>query len=348
MENNLKYEQSLISFQKKREGLLELLAKVTPQASELHRRRWRVQKLDNSLFDIKQTVAACNMQLDDERTQLEDLNSETDRLKAMNYKLMEDVKILEGVTGIRSMVSDRIKDPIYDKINEISLNFRDDFSDFYQSLPIIKQELPLDPTIEKTSRVLIDTLHDCVGLTFDTRAENAFLSKEANDKTIKMKEFEKELKAKEMKLQTDVDNQRKRIEESTKRMLMSIDQQGTELRKEAHRIEEEFMKEHIELKKNIDSLASQERNLIFRVNNMKTYNESLKENMKRRVLELEVELDRFHKRINVIRRNPKTVDKKLVNMSLLMSRKSALLDQAIQQMRTEIASFDLWLAKRKT
>ena len=71
MSNDVRYEQSLIAFQKKRQDLLDSLVKVTPQASELHRRRWRLHQLDNALGDIKETVAACNMQLEEEKNNLE-------------------------------------------------------------------------------------------------------------------------------------------------------------------------------------------------------------------------------------------------------------------------------------
>ena len=70
--------------------------------------------------------------------------------------------------------------------------------------------------------------------------------------------------------------------------------------------------------------------------------------MKRRILELELELDRFQKRIDLIRKNQNIVDKRLVNMSLLLSKKSTLLDQAIIEMRNEIASFNLWLSQRNS
>lgn len=346
MTNDVQYEQSIITFQKKRQDLLDLLTKVTPQASELHRRRWRSHQLDNALTDIKETVAACNLQLEEEKSDLEKITSETDRLRATNLKLAEDVKILEGVTGMKAHMPDEIDDEIYKKINEYSTQFRDNFSTFYENLPQIKQELPIDPLIDKNSKILIDTLHDCIEVTFDSRAENAFLTKEATEKTEKMKQLEKELKVKELKLQNDVDNQRKKIEESTRRMVETIEEQGKKLREEARQIEEEYIIEHNELKKNIDSLINQETNLKYRCSSMNAYNKSLKENMKRRILELELELDRFQKRIDMIRRNPNIVDRRLVNMSLLLSKKSDLLDQAIIEMRTEIASFDLWLSQR--
>lgn len=348
MSNDVRYEQSLIAFQKKRQDLLDSLVKVTPQASELHRRRWRLHQLDNALGDIKETVAACNMQLEEEKNNLEQFTSETDRLKAMNNKLSEDVKILEGVTGMKAHMPDDIEDETYNKIIDYSTKFRENFSTFYENLPQIKQELPIDPLIDKNSKILIETLHDCIEVTFDSRAESAFLTKEATEKTEKMKQLEKELRVKELKLKNEVDNQKKKIEESTRRMVETIEEQGKELRKEARKIEEEYIIEHNELRKNIDSLISQETNLKYRCNSINTYNKALKENMKRRILELELELDRFQKRIDLIRKNQNIVDKRLVNMSLLLSRKSALLDQAILEMRNEIASFDLWLNQRSS
>lgn len=343
MSNDLRYEQSIIAFQKKRHDLLELLAKVMPNTGELHKRQWRSQQLDNALFDIKETVGACNLQLDEEKAQLEDYQSETDRLRAMNTKLKEDVKILEGVTGMKGKIPEDIDDPIYDQIITTSSEFRENFAIFYENLAAIKQEIPIDAILERNSKVLVETLQDCISLTFDSRSESAFLSKEATEKTEEIKMLEKELNLKEIKLQNDLENARKKIEESTERMLQAIEEQGIELRKEGRRIEEEYAAVHNELRKNLESLNAQERDLKYRCKNMRTYNDSLKENMRRRMLELELELDTFEKRIDSIKKNPHLVDQRLINLSLLLSKKSALLDQAIGEMRNEVSSFSMWI-----
>ena len=343
---DFRYEESLESFQIKRHDLLNLLINVGPPATDIHRRRWRVQKLDNALYDIKETVAAVNLQLDEEKGKLEEMNNESDRLRAVNMKLTEDVKILEGVTGMRAQIADEIDDPNFDQIAIMSSEFRETFADFYNSLPAIKQEIPIDPKISRNSEVLLDTLEECVSTSFDVRAEDASLSKESNEKTNKIRELEKQVRAKELKMKNEIDNQRKKVEESTRRMLKAIEEQGLELRKEAKLIEDQHMKEHDSLVKQVDSLSKQENNLLVITQNLQTYNKSLKESMRRRKLELELDLDRLVKRINTIKMNPNTVDKRLVNMSLLLSRKSALLDQAIHQMRDELASFEMWLKNK--
>ena len=76
---------------------------------------------------------------------------------------------------------------------------------------------------------------------------------------------------------------------------------------------------------------------------MASQNKAIRENFKRRANEIEAELDRFENRLDSIKQNPCVVDKKLVNISLILSKKSRLINSAVNQMRQEIAEFNQWL-----
>ena len=109
------YEQLVRGFETKRRELLNLLTQIVPKPTEMHRRKWRIKQLDNAIADIKTTIAACNLQLDDERANLEQLNTEYDRLLGQARKLTEDVKMLEGVTGMPAVMPfDADTDFVYD------------------------------------------------------------------------------------------------------------------------------------------------------------------------------------------------------------------------------------------
>ena len=96
------YAHLLSRFDPKRRELLQFISELVPSAVDMHKRRWRVQLLDNAISDVKETLVAMNNQIDTERAQLDELNSQTDRLRAQEAKLLADVKILQGVTGMKA------------------------------------------------------------------------------------------------------------------------------------------------------------------------------------------------------------------------------------------------------
>ena len=89
--------------------------------------------------------------------------------------------------------------------------------------------------------------------------------------------------------------------------------------------------------KKLDDLESEEKILQRRCNSLESFSKSLDESMRRRAMELEFEIDRFENRIRAIKTNPNVVDKKLINMSLVIGEKSQLMTNAIKSMREEIS-----------
>lgn len=345
MSAEYQYEQLVSNFGSKRHELLQLITEIVPHPSELHRRRWRVQQLENSITDLKETITACNNQIDTERAKLDELNSEADRLRSQELKLIADLKILQGVTGMEAtMPRDGTSEDLVE-ISAMSEEFRSRFADFCFDLPPIKQELPLDHSVERDSQILVDTMEDFVRLQFDTRSTDANLSKKATETTEEARKLEREVKEKELKLEREIECQRKRIQASAQRMKETIESQGDELRKQGAKLQEEYTKMMDELKRSTDDLTAQEASLKHRCANLELYNNSNRENLRRRAHEIEEELARLEKRMETIRSNPNTVDKKLVNMSLILRKKSANMDIAIAEMHRELAEFMKWTRK---
>jgi chromosome segregation ATPase len=189
---------------------------------------------------------------------------------------------------------------------------------------------------------MIATMDDLVRLEFDSRCDEAFLSKEEIDRTEAAQRLEREVKAKEMKLQREIALQAKRLQDSGARMKEAIAAQAEELKREGVRINSEYRKMTEDLERSTQDLAVQEVQLSHRCKSLQTYNQSLKESMRRLTEELERELEEFEHRLEVIRKNPRAVDVQLVNMSMILGQKSALIKNAIGSMRHEIASLTPW------
>lgn len=339
------YEQLVTGFEAKRREMLELLTAVVPKPTEMHRRKWRIKQLDNAITDLKTTIAACNLQLDEERDNLEKLNTDYDRLLGQARKLTEDVKMLEGVTGIPAVMPCDADTEIMKEIVAFSEHFRAAFAEFYFDLPNIKQELPSDPTLERDSKILVSSLRDYITLQFDHRAADATLSREIEEKSAQVKALQKQISDDESRIQGEVAAQKLRIEQSAARMKESIQDQGRQLRKQGNKIAAELQSAQDELKGRVQELEGKERRLKSRCASLASQNKAIRENFKRRATELEIELDRFESRIDSIKQNPCVVDKKLVNISLILSKKSRLINSAVNQMRQQIAEFNQWIQR---
>lgn len=341
------YEQQVTTFETTRREMLDLLTKIVPTPTDLHRRRWRLQQLENSIEDVKTTISACNAQLESERTILDELNGQTDNLKAQEQKLIEDVRLLEGVTGMHAVLPIDNDDPNRRQIKQYTAEFRKNFADFTFDLPPIHQKIEFDPVLEKNSMILVGTLKEYCELHFDSRQTTADLGYQRNEKATKVENLQKDVEETEARFERDREVQKLRINESTQRMKESILEQAKELQKQSAIIRAEYQKMREELVSNISDLESQQKGLTTRCRNLKAYNSSVRENMKRRILELEMELDRFEHRIKLIKRNPRVVDQRLLNMSLILTKKSNLIMTAVEQVRTEIDDFYLWLGGRR-
>ena len=345
MANNFEtqYEQLITGFEGKRREMLSLMTTVVPKPTEMHRRKWRLKEIENSITDIKQTIAACNQQLDRERNKLDQLNAESDRLQAQERKLLEDLKLLEGVTGMQAILPCDPKNNVMADINRYAELFRTQFSDFYLSLPQIDQELPSDPTLERDAKILISTLRDYILLNFDNRSAEATLSKQVVDKTNELNALQKRIADDEARIDREVAAQKYRIEDSANRMKDSIRQQGQQLRKQGRKISEELQKAQTELLARVEELERKQKRLKSRLISLKSQNRALKENFSRRSNEIELELDKFENRIEAIKHNPALADSNLINIALILSNKSTKINKAVHDIRLDIESFNSWL-----
>ena len=242
------YNQLITGFESTRRDLLNMTINVIPKATEMHRRKWRVTQLDNTIVDLKTTIAACNHQIDEEKEKLEDLNSEYDRLQAQARKLAEDAKMLEGVTGIPAAMPKNAENELMKDIEGFAEHFRASFAEFYLNLPNIKQDLPSDPTLNRDANILVSSLRDYMTLTFNHRATDADLSKKIDEKTTEVKELDKKITEDENRVERELAAQRLRIEQSANRMKEAIQEQGRQLRKQGHKITLELQAAQDELK----------------------------------------------------------------------------------------------------
>jgi chromosome segregation ATPase len=337
------YEQLVIEFEPKRRELLAFTASVVPKPTDRHRREWRIKQLDNAIADMKTTIAAANLQLDEERVVLEELNNEYDRLQGQSRKLTEDVKMLEGVSGVPAVMPCDADTDVMKEILSFSEHFRTAFAEFYFDQTAIKQELPADPTLERDAKILIASLRDYTILQFDHRAMDAALSKDIDDKTAEGEALRQKIKAEEARLQKELTSQRQRIEQSAVRMRDSIQDQGRQLLKQGRKIRTELQTAQDEMKQKVGELEGKARRLKLRVSGLISQNRAVKQNFKHRSMLLEEELDRLENRIDSIKQHPCVVDKKLVNISLILSKKSKLINAAIAEIRQEIADFNRWV-----
>lgn len=338
------YNQIITAFEATRRDLLSMTSAVVPKATELHRRKWRVKQLDNSIYDLKTTIAACNHQIDEEKDKLEELNSEYDRLQAQARKLAEDAKMLEGVTGIPAAMPKNAENDLMKDIVGFSEHFRVSFAEFYLNLPTIKQELPSDPTLRRDANILVSTLRDYMILQFDHRSNDADLSKKIDDRTNEVKILDAKITEDENRVERELAAQRARIEQSANRMKESIQEQGRQLRKQGHKITTELQAAQDELKAKVFELEQKERRLRSRASSLRSQFKSMRENYRRKANDIELELDRLENRIDSIKQNPCLVDQKLVNITLILSKKSRLINKAIGDMRAEIDSFNQWIS----
>lgn len=76
---------------------------------------------------------------------------------------------------------------------------------------------------------------------------------------------------------------------------------------------------------------------------MQFQSKAIRESFLNRGKELESQLDRFENKIAMIKQQPAIVDNSLINISLLLTKKSKLIDQAIIKMRSEISDFYKWV-----
>lgn len=116
-----------------------------------------------------------------------------------------------------------------------------------------------------------------------------------------------------------------------------------ELRTQGKTLTKELFQTQENLIKRVDAAKAAKDRLTMRCQNLQTQNIAIKENLRRRSQEIELELDRLENRMEVIRRAPSVVDKKLVNIALITTEKSKKINLAVARMREEIAAFNQWL-----
>ena len=338
-----RYEQIITGFESKRKEMLNLMTNAVPLASELHRRSWKVQQLDNAIFDIKTTLGACNLQIDKERAVLDELSGENERLQAQERKLIEDIKLLEGVTGMQAIIPCDAQTGLVGEINEMSEEFRKKFADFYFNLPQNKQEIPYDSTLEKDGHILVSTLLDYVNLQFDNRSTEASTSKLIEELSTECEVIEKKLSDSVMKTEREMENQRKNIEEEAGKTKNILQDQTKTLRNEGKKLTEELKNHQKDLDNRVKSLEAKKNRLSLRSQNLQSQYYGVKENFRARAKEIERELDRFENRIEIIRRKPSITDLKLLNITLILNDQNKKIDKAVSEIRTEISSFNKWL-----
>lgn len=115
------------------------------------------------------------------------------------------------------------------------------------------------------------------------------------------------------------------------------------MRKQGHKITTELQAAQDELKAKVFELEQKERRLRSRASSLQSQYKAMRENYRRKANDIELELDRLENRIDTIKQNPSLVDRKLVNISLILSKKSRLINRAIGEMRVEIDNFNQWL-----
>lgn len=337
------YDQLVDSFGEVRKELLELTTEVVPTPAEMHQRRWRSQQLKNTNNDLKDALAACNAQLDAERAILDELNQENERIAAQERKLEEDIKLLEGVTGMRSTVFYNQNIGVAKEISDTSQQFREEFAEFYLQMGHLNQDLPPDPTILKDSGVLIETLRDYSILQFDQRASTAELSRTIDGLSRQAAQLDKQLQEETIKLEHEMATDREAIEGVAGEEKQELLKQSRDLRKQGRTLVSELQATKARLEKKVETLTDQKNRMKQRIKNLQTQKSTLRQSYKSRASALELELDRFENRINAIRENPDIVDQALINISLLLTKKSRKIDAAIASMRKEISEFNEWI-----
>lgn len=338
-----KYEQNIANFVSSRREMLGLMSSIVPTAADMHRRKWRIQQLDNAIFDIKTTFAACNAQLDKERGILEELTGEYERMYAQERKLKEDIKLLEGVTGIPAIMPCDAHSGLSGEIDQMSQDFRENFANFYFELPPLNQEVPVHKDFEKEGHILVETLRDYVNLKFENRAADAEFAKISEERSILADKMEKELSDNVMKIEREIETNRRQIEDGageTKDKLMA---QTKELRQQGKTISTELIKAQTNLGNRVHSAKAAKERLSSRCSNLATQRLAIKESLRRRGQEIELELDRLENRMEVIRRAPTSVDKRMMNIALVVGDRSKKIDRAVAKMRQDLAAFNAWL-----
>lgn len=340
MSFQLLYDQINTSFSSKRSELLDLLINATPRLADSHKRKWRVQQLENTITDVKSTIAACNIQIDQERVVLDELSAENTRLNAQSAKLKEDLKLLEGVTGMKAVLPSDGDAEILSQINNYAENFRKNSADFYFNIGTIKQELTPDEKIGKEAQMMVSTFQDFLDLQFNTRAAEVQMSRDIEDLSVNTTELKKRVEDENASFNRKFKNQKKEAQEEFDSKQNELVNKLTTLRSDYAAIESAFDKMQKQLNTKVDELIEKEKTLSNRCKHLTSFNVSLHESMRRRTLELEMELDRFENRLHTIRSNPNAVDRKLINMSLVLGEKSKLIFDAIKSMRAEISKIN--------
>jgi DNA repair exonuclease SbcCD ATPase subunit len=253
--------------------------------------------------------------------------------------------MLEGVTGIAAVMPCDADTEAKKEITALSEHFRTAFAEFYFQLPIVKQEIPADPTLDRDSRILVSTLRDYAVLRFDHRAADGHMSKEIEDMAAEADALKKRIKDDEERLEKELTIQRQRIEESATRMKDVIQEQARQLRTQGRKVAAELQVAQDELKAKVGDLEGKATRLKSRASGLASQNKAMKESFRRRSAEIEADLDRFEARIDAIKQEPRAADRKLVNIALILSEKSRLIDEAVAEMRQEIADFNTWLRR---
>ena len=336
----LQYEQINTKFNSRRSELLEMLIDAMPRHADLHRRKWRVQQLENAIYDIKSTIAACNIQIDQERAVLDELAAENTRLNAQQAKLLEDLKLLEGVTGMTAILPSDGDAEILTQIEQYADAFREKSADFYFNIGQIKQELVPDVSIAKEAAMMVSTFHDFVDLQFNTRATEAQMSREIDDLLIHADEMKKKVEDENAAFNRKFKNSKKEAQDEFDAQQDELIKKVDDLRAEYSSIKKQSKSVQEKLNKKIDNLIEREKRLNTRLGSSKSFNEAMKENLRRRAMELEFDLDRFENRLMAIRMNPNAVDQSLINISLVLGEKSKLIHNLICSMRTEISKLN--------
>lgn len=268
---------------------------------------------------------------------------ENEKLLSQKKKLLDDLKLIEGVTGIYTNVFFNSQTGLGGSILELSKTFREKFSNFTLDLPRFNNELHFNASLIKTAGYLSETLIDYTNSQFDHRSNDARESRQYYAKKLEVDILENAITKITLDFEKNMQSQRNKfVTEARDRKVSALKETGklrTNLKQSSFDSQSKKQNISSQISKVEDRINTSKRRLI----NLNFQTKSLKESFRNRGKDLEGQLDRFENRIAAIKENPTSVDNSLINVAYVLNKKSKIIDQAIIKMRNEIVEFNDWL-----
>lgn len=341
------YESLLSEFVSVRNELLDFIHSATPSALDIHQQKWRIRQLKSANDEIRLALAACNLQLEQERSALDELTFENEELLAQEEKLLQNIQFIEGVTGIHTSIFFDTNSGIGVELIKESEKFRETLSNFMFDLPKFNGKIKIDHSLLQDASILIDTLKDYSNAQFLHRANDALYTRKIQVRTAEAEQSDLEFKEESRKVEEGVAVQYEQLlkeSEETKSQLIS---QTHSLRMMGKKKVQDLLVQQNELNDQISYYQYKKDIRERRLKGLNYQSKSIRESFLNRGKELEDQLDMFQNRITMIQKQSNIVDKSLINISLVLTKKSKLIDQAIDKMRAEIRDFYNWVDNYK-